>query len=105
MHGTRPGRRTRAAGGSTHLRIAIALAAVALAGAPAAHAQVTVPGPTGVVGALPAAPQDCAGANGGLAPAALRAAMLCAINVERARHGLRALPADPRVETAATAQV
>ena len=28
---------------------------------------------------------------------------MCAINVERARHGLPALPADPRVEAAASA--
>jgi uncharacterized protein YkwD len=91
MHGANAGRRTRAAGAIT---FAVALA---LAAAPAAPAQVTAP--------LPATPRGCDGATaqpGTAAPAALSAALLCAINVERARHGLPALPADPRVQTAAS---
>ena len=108
MYGVHPGRRTRAAGGVTHLRglrAALALVAVELVAAPAALGQV--PDPTAVIGAtlppLPAAPHDCVAAT--TAPAAMRAAMLCAINVERASHGLPALGADPRVESAATSHV
>jgi uncharacterized protein YkwD len=96
MYGARAGRRTRAAGGIT-LAVALALAA-----APAALAQVSVPGLTA---ALPATPGGCDGVTtrpGTAAPATLSAALLCAINVERAKHGLPALPADPRVATAAS---
>jgi uncharacterized protein YkwD len=109
MHGAHPARRSRAAGGSTHVRVALAAAAMTLAAAPAAHAQVPVPAPTGVVvanlPALPAAPRDCAAATAlpaAVAPAGLRTALLCAINVERARHGLPALAANPSAEAAAS---
>jgi uncharacterized protein YkwD len=100
MHGAHAGRRTRAAGG-----FALA-AALALVTAPAAVAQVSVPDPTAALPALPATPRGCDGATarpGSVAPAALSAALLCAINVERAKHGLPALPADPHVQGAASA--
>jgi uncharacterized protein YkwD len=90
MHGAQAGRRTRAAGGVT------LAAALAIAAAPAAWAQV---------GALPATASGCGGVTartGAAAPATLSAALLCAINVERAKHGLPALPVDPRVATAAS---
>ena len=96
MHGARAGRRTRAAGGVT------LAAAFVLAAAHAAMAQVSVPDVTAV---LPATASGCDGVTartGAAAPATLSAALLCAINVERARHGLPALPADPRVATAAS---
>jgi uncharacterized protein YkwD len=109
MHGAHPARRSRAAGGTTHLHAALVVTAISLAAAPAAHAQVTVPDPTGLVAAglpaLPSAPQDCAAATAqpaAVAPAGLRAALLCAINVERASHGLPALAANPNVEAAAS---
>jgi uncharacterized protein YkwD len=89
MHGAQAGRRTRAAGGVT------LAAAIALAAAPAALAQA----------ALPATARGCDGATtrpGTAASATLSAALLCAINVERAKHGLPALPADPRVAIAAS---
>jgi uncharacterized protein YkwD len=76
---------------------------LAVAAAPAATAQVSLRGPTG---ALPATPRGCAAVTAQprtAAPAALRAALLCAINVERAKRGLPPLPADPRVEAAASA--
>ncbi len=101
MHGAHAGRRTRAAGGVT------LAAALALAAAPAAVAQVSLPQPAAAaLPALPATPRGCDGATarpGTAAPAALSAALLCAINVERATHGLPALPADPRVQAAASA--
>lgn len=109
MHGTHAGGRTRAAGGVTHLRAvraALALAAIELAAAPAALAEVPVPAATAALPSLPARPGDCAGATaqpaGAAAPAAMRAALLCVINVERAGQGLPALPVDPRVEAAAS---
>jgi uncharacterized protein YkwD len=106
MHGAHAGRRTRAAGGVT------LAAALALAMAPAASAQVAVPDPTtalpsvSALPTLPATPGGCTGATArasAAAPAALRASLLCAINVERAKRGLPALPADPRIEAAASA--
>jgi len=109
MHGTHAGGRTRAAGGVTHLRAvraALALAAIELAAAPAALAQGPLAAATAALPSLPARPGDCAGATaqpaGAAAPAAMRAALLCVINVERAGQGLPALPADPRVEAAAS---
>jgi uncharacterized protein YkwD len=99
MHGAQAGRRTRAAGGVT------LAAALALAAAPAAWAQVSLADATAALPALPATPRGCDGATARpatAAPAALNAALLCAINVERAKHGLRELPADPRVATAAS---
>jgi uncharacterized protein YkwD len=96
MHGAHARRRSRAAGAVT------LAAALALTAAPAAWAQVSLPDPTA---ALPGTPGGCDGATalpGTVAPAALSAALLCAINVERAKHGLPALPADPRVATAAS---
>jgi uncharacterized protein YkwD len=96
MYGARAGRRTRAAGSMT------LAAALALAAAPAAVARVSVPDLTA---ALPATAGGCDGVTarpGTAAPATLSAALLCAINVERAKHGLPALPADPRVATAAS---
>jgi uncharacterized protein YkwD len=99
MHGAHAGRRTRAAGGVT------LAAAIALAAAPAALAQVSLPEPTAALRALPATPRGCDAATASpstAAPAALSAALLCAINVERAKHGLPALPADPRVQVAAS---
>jgi uncharacterized protein YkwD len=98
MHGAQAGWRTRAAGSIT------LAAALALAAAPAALAQVSVPGATAALPALPATASGCDGVTtrpGTAAPATLGAALLCAINVERAKHGLPALPADPRVATAA----
>jgi uncharacterized protein YkwD len=68
----------------------LTLAAIQLIAAPAALAG--------------AGPQSCASASAApntVKPAVLRSAMLCAINAERARHGLRALPADRRVQRAA----
>jgi uncharacterized protein YkwD len=109
MHGAHPARRSRAAGGCTHVRTALVATAITLAAAPAAHAQVPVPDPTGLVAAnlpaLPSKPGDCAAATAlpaAVAPAGLRAALLCAINVERASHGLPALAANPSVEAAAS---
>jgi uncharacterized protein YkwD len=100
MHGAHAGRRTRAAGGVT------LAAALVLVAAPAAVAEVSVADPTAALPALPATPRGCDAATarpGSVAPAALSAALLCAINVERAKHGLPALPADPRVQGAASA--
>ena len=96
MHGAHTGRRARAASSVT------LVAALALVAAPAASAQLSVPDLTA---ALPATPEGCDGATaraGAVAPATLSAALLCAINVERAKHGLPALPADARVATAAS---
>jgi uncharacterized protein YkwD len=100
MHGAHGGRRTRAAGSVT------LAAALALAAAPAALAQVSVPDATAALPALPATPGGCAGATARPSTAgraALSAALLCAINVERAKQGLPALTSDRRVELAATA--
>jgi uncharacterized protein YkwD len=84
MHGATAGRRARAAGAIT------LAAALALGAAPAASATA----------------RGCDGATAGpgtAAPAVLSAALLCAINAERAKQGLPALPADPRVQAAASA--
>jgi uncharacterized protein YkwD len=102
MHGAHARRRTRAAGGVT------LAAAFALTAAPAALAQVSLPEPAAALPALPALPASPSGCDGvtarpgAAAPAALSAALMCAINVERAKQGLPALPADPRVATAAS---
>jgi uncharacterized protein YkwD len=100
-----PARRPRAAG-----RIVLVLAAAQLAAAaPTAFGQA-IPDPTSVVGAvplsLPATPRGCASAtaqSSSATPDALRAALRCVIDVERTSRGLAPLPADARVDNAASA--
>jgi uncharacterized protein YkwD len=100
-----PALRPRAAGSTTpmlgaRLRRGVALSALALAAAaPVASAQ-TVPDPL----ALPSSARDCASASASsssAAPATLRAALRCVIDVERTSRGLSPLPADAHVDTAA----